>query len=355
MRQRNPYGTWACLVLLLSAGFALSLGAADAATLALGEINPLTGRFAAHGTALHRGIQLAVEEANASGTLRVTLATRDDEARPDRAVAAAEELITRLRVAALVGGYVGEHLWRVAGWSPILAMPLAAAFGLVAAEVAGNLTGAYFSLATLAMGEILRVVALHWTGLTEGAWGLVGVPGLPRLPVGGLARLVGTRATDYYAALLLLAAMCGTQSWIQRAPLGLALQAIRQCEARAVASGVDARRVKRIALAVSGLFAGGAGALHDHIFQWVEPASAFSINLSVLPLIMAMFGGSRYLLGPVLGAVILYFGNELIFQRLAPGGHLWLYGGAVILVILALPHGILGWVEALLEGRRGPV
>ena len=43
MRQRNPYGTWACLVLLLSAGFALSLGAANAATLALGEINPLAG------------------------------------------------------------------------------------------------------------------------------------------------------------------------------------------------------------------------------------------------------------------------------------------------------------------------
>ena len=93
MRQRNPYGTWACLVLLLSAGFALSQGAANAATLALGEINPLSGRFAAHGTALHRAIQLAVEEANASGTLRVSLATRDDEARPDRAVAAAEELI----------------------------------------------------------------------------------------------------------------------------------------------------------------------------------------------------------------------------------------------------------------------
>ncbi|MBI2001073.1 MAG: ABC transporter substrate-binding protein [candidate division NC10 bacterium] len=107
MHQWRPCGTRACLILLLlTAGFAFHPGAADTATLSLGEINPLTGRFAAHGTALHRGIQLAVEEANASGTLRVTLATRDDEARPDRAVAAAEELITRLRVAALVGGYV---------------------------------------------------------------------------------------------------------------------------------------------------------------------------------------------------------------------------------------------------------
>jgi branched-chain amino acid transport system permease protein len=137
--------------------------------------------------------------------------------------------------------------------------------------------------------------------------------------------------------------------------LGLALQAIRQGEARAAASGVDARRVKRIALAVSGLFAGGAGALHVHIFHWVDPASAFSLNLSVLPLIMAMFGGSSYLLGPALGAVALYLGNELVFQRLAPGAQLWFYGSAVILVMLALPRGLLGWIEARLGRRRGSV
>jgi len=56
--------------------------------------------------ALHRGIQLAAEEANRGGPIRVSVATRDDEGKPERAVAAAEELVTRLRVAALVGGYV---------------------------------------------------------------------------------------------------------------------------------------------------------------------------------------------------------------------------------------------------------
>ncbi len=232
---------------------------------------------------------------------------------------------------------------------------LAAAFGLLAAEVAGDLTGPYFSLAMLAIAEILRVVALHWTSLTEGAWGLVGIPSLPWSERSGWARLLGAQTADYYAALLMLTAMCGTTAWIQRAPLGLAIRAIRQSEARAAASGVDARRVKRIALAASGLFAGGAGALHAHIFHWVDPASAFSLNLSIMPLIMAMFGGSGYLLGPVFGAMVLYLGNELIFQRLAPGGHLWLYGGAVILVVLALPRGILGWVEARVGGRGGTV
>lgn len=241
-------------------------------------------------------------------------------------------------------------------WIGLLAAALlASAFGLVAAEVAGELTGPYFSLAMLAMAEILRVIALHWTTLTEGAWGLVGIPSLPWSQSSGLARWIGARAADYYAALLMLAAACGTAALIRRAPLGLAIQAVRQGEARAAASGVDPRRVKRIALALSGLYAGGAGALHAHIFHWVDPASAFSLNLSLLPLVMAMFGGSAYLLGPALGAVVLYLGNELIFQRLAPGGHLWLYGGVVILVILALPNGVLGWLEARMGGRHGPV
>jgi branched-chain amino acid transport system substrate-binding protein len=104
MHLRNFPVLNACL--LVSMGVLFLLSGAEAATVTLGEINPLTGRFAAHGTALHRGIQLAIEEANAGGTLRFTLVSRDDEGRPDRAVAAAEELTTRVRAAALVGGYV---------------------------------------------------------------------------------------------------------------------------------------------------------------------------------------------------------------------------------------------------------
>jgi branched-chain amino acid transport system permease protein len=237
----------------------------------------------------------------------------------------------------------------------VAAALLTAGFGLIAAAAVGDLGGPYFSLATLALAEILRVVALHWTDLTEGAWGLIGIPGLPPVPMRGLEALTGARATDYYAALLMLAALCGLCAWIRRAPLGLAFEALRQGEERAAALGVDARRVKRIALAASGLFAGGAGALHAHTFHWVDPASAFSLHLSVMPLVMAMFGGSAYLLGPSLGALVLYLGNELVFQRLAPGGHLWVYGGAVMLVILALPNGLLGWVETRMGERRGAV
>ncbi|HYL79535.1 MAG TPA: branched-chain amino acid ABC transporter permease [Candidatus Acidoferrum sp.] len=256
-----------------------------------------------------------------------------------------------------VGAYASALLSLRGQLSPWVALVgaglLAGLFGLLTAEVAGDLAGPYFSLATLAVAEILRVVALHWMALTEGAWGLVGIPGLPPLPLGPIPLPVGDRATEYYAALLMLGLVCATQAWIRRAPLGLAIRAIRQGEGRAAASGVDPRRVKRITLALSGLFAGEAGALHAHIFHWVDPASVFSPSLSVLPLIMAMFGGSGFLLGPVLGAMALYLGDELLLQRLAPGAHLLLYGGAVILVMLALPRGILGWIQTRAGLRLG--
>lgn len=85
------------------------VGRSGAAEIRIGEVDSLTGRFAAQGTALHQGILLAVEEAREDPGFRphaLTLVPRDDEGRPDRAVAAAEELIGRHQVVALVGGYV---------------------------------------------------------------------------------------------------------------------------------------------------------------------------------------------------------------------------------------------------------
>jgi branched-chain amino acid transport system permease protein len=255
-----------------------------------------------------------------------------------------------------VGAYASALLSLRFHLSPWIALPAALLWPQPPdswREVVGDLTGPTSPGHTGAGGDP-ACRGLNWTSSPKGpgAWWAFRAcrgSGLTGRRPGGLAD------DGLLRGLLLLAAMCGSSAWIQQAPLGLALQAVRQGEARAAASGVDARRVKRVALGVSGLFAGGAGALHAHIFHWVDPASAFSLNLSVLPLIMAMFGGSGYLLGPVLGAVLLYLVNELIFQRLAPGGHLWLYGGAMIVVILALPRGILGWIEAWTGERRGSV
>jgi branched-chain amino acid transport system substrate-binding protein len=112
---REPGGAWlrvrprragllAVAVLLLG-----TVAHAAAETVLVGAVNSLTGRFAAQGTAVQRGLELAIEEARAAGRLNgltIELATRDDEGKPDRAVAAAEDLLGRRRAVALVGGYV---------------------------------------------------------------------------------------------------------------------------------------------------------------------------------------------------------------------------------------------------------
>jgi branched-chain amino acid transport system substrate-binding protein len=77
--------------------------------MVVGSVNSLTGRFAPQGNAVQRGIELAIQEANTGGRipgLTIELATRDDEGKPDRAVAAAEDLLGRRRAVALLGGYV---------------------------------------------------------------------------------------------------------------------------------------------------------------------------------------------------------------------------------------------------------
>jgi len=94
-----------CLVVSLWAGGSVSA----ALPITIGEINPRTGVLAVQGTAVHQGIVLAVEEANARGGIAgrpVTLLSRDDEGKPERAIAAAEELASRHRAVALIGGYV---------------------------------------------------------------------------------------------------------------------------------------------------------------------------------------------------------------------------------------------------------
>lgn len=96
-------------VLGLLAALLLAAPAAAAEPIVIGEINPRTGVLAVQGTAVHEGIVLAVEAANARGGVAgrpLRLLSRDDEGKPERAIAAAEELASRRRAVALIGGYV---------------------------------------------------------------------------------------------------------------------------------------------------------------------------------------------------------------------------------------------------------
>lgn len=242
------------------------------------------------------------------------------------------------------GAYTSALLAQRAGWDPWLGVPAAALAGAVLAIPIGlashRLAGAYLALATLAYAEACRVLALNWTDLTGGGTGLVGIPsfGLGAEPDGG-------RAGDYYLALALLAVTLGVLGGLRRTRVGLAWAAIRERESRAQLLGVGPTPYKVLAFACSGALTGVGGALYAHAVRYLEPDLVFGRALSILPLVMATFGGAHALLGPAAGALLLYLASELAFQPMLPRLHQLPYALALVLVVLRLPRGLAGLVE----------
>jgi branched-chain amino acid transport system permease protein len=229
------------------------------------------------------------------------------------------------------------------GLSPWISL---GAGGAVAALAAAPLTwscqrvhGPYLALTTLAHAEVLRVLVQNWTGLTGGAQGLVGLPGLA-LPWPAPAG-VDPRVPAYYSVWLLLAAGVAGAAALRHGPFGYALDAVRESEARAAALGVSPAGTRAAALGLGAFLAGLAGGAYAFQVHFLEPGLAFGISFSVLPLVMAMFGGRLHPAGPVVGALALHGVNELLFQRLVPRGHLLLFGLVVIGVVARLPDGLL--------------
>ncbi len=214
-----------------------------------------------------------------------------------------------------------------------LALPAGALVGGGSALLVGalslHLSGPSFALATFAAAEVLRAVTLNWRGLTEGSWGLLGIPGLsPPIP--------------YYVLWTASGLLLLIQGLLARSPFGLAIAAIRQEEGKAEALGINTWLVKMGLMGLSGAFAGLGGALYASLVGTIEPNSAYSISYSILPLVMVMFGGIGTLSGPLLGAVFLSLIDIGLVSALVPEAHQFLYALLIILVVLWLPEGVAG-------------
>ncbi len=255
-----------------------------------------------------------------------------------------------------VGAYTTMILYLGRGLPPWWGMLLGGAAGALLALPIGlicfRLRGPYFSLATLAVAEIVRLVALNWERLTAGPVGLL-ITALP--PVSFLGRAVNWERKEPFfaiAALVALGAMLAAR-WLTRARLGGALQAIREDEDAAEAIGIDTARAKVAALMASAFLAGVAGGLYGLYYRYVDPDAVFPISLSVEMVFIAVVGGLRTVAGPVVGAVFLATVAELFRERFTVG-HLIFYGLFMMIVIRWLPEGIWGRALRLLPRRPGP-
>jgi branched-chain amino acid transport system permease protein len=229
----------------------------------------------------------------------------------------------------------------IAPWWGIVAGGVAAALvSLPIGLLCFRLRGPYFSLATLAVSEIVRLVALNFEALTNGPVGFL-ITKLPPLRVGGWALDWESKGPFYVAAVLLAAFALGSTAWLKGSRLGAFLVAIRENEDAAEAVGIDTVRAKLVTLAFSAVLAGMGGGFYAFYFRYVDPDAVLPIALSMEMVFIAMVGGLGTMGGPLAGAVFLTAVGESVRAHFQVG-HLVFYGLFMMLVIRFMPEGIWG-------------
>jgi branched-chain amino acid transport system permease protein len=259
-----------------------------------------------------------------------------------------------------IGAYTSTVLLLKFGISPWLGMPAGGALGAIAALVIAiptmRLQGHYFALATLAFGEVLRVIANVWTSLTGGPGGL----SVPFTPPGFAAYSFKLLRPHAYIALVALMIVTAIFETIRRGAMGYRLRAIRENPAAAEVIGVDTTRVKLQAAVLSGTLMAMLGTLYAEVAVFFDPDTVFSIAaISIRIAMIAIIGGVGTAAGPILGAFFIIpleeLMNDLLSSR-AAGLSQFVFGVILIGVILWRPRGFITLVDQLRVRlpRRGP-
>ncbi len=250
-----------------------------------------------------------------------------------------------------VGAYTTLILYLRLGLAPWYGMALGGVVGALVSLPIGlvcfRLRGPYFSLSTLAVAEILRLVALNWEQLTNGPVGLL-ITTLPEVRIASRAVNWESKAPFYYMATALAVFAMLAAYGLSRSRLGAYLLAIREDEDTAESVGIDTARAKVMTLALSASLAALAGGFYGLYFRYVDPDAVFPIALSVEMVFIAVVGGLGTVVGPAVGAVFLVTIGELFRERFLVG-HLIFYGLFMMLAIRYLPEGIWGGLRRLIS------
>ncbi|HVC50799.1 MAG TPA: branched-chain amino acid ABC transporter ATP-binding protein/permease [Stellaceae bacterium] len=213
----------------------------------------------------------------------------------------------------LVADLNGTVHFQVSFW---LMMPISAAiaafFGCLFGAPTLRLKGDYLAIVTLGFGEIVPIVARNWPTVTNGAQGLNGV-----LPPQFFGYNFGVSATPYYyVGVALVALLIFTSTRLKFSRVGRAWMAIREDEIAAGAMGVNRVKFKLLAFSIGAAFAGATGTLYVAKLQTATP-EMFMFPVSVMLLVMIVFGGMGSVWGVVLGALVLQLLQSWFLQSLS--------------------------------------
>lgn len=221
---------------------------------------------------------------------------------------------------------------------PLLAAVVAgAALSVLVGLVVVRTRGTYLLMLTLAVAELVHVLAGRWTDVTGGTNGLVGIPAMTLVPGGEPVRLAGIR----YWYVLVVALVCfALLVVVSRSAFGRSLRGIRDNEQRMSSLGYSTFRVKFTVFVIAGAVAGAAGSLYVVQARFVSPTD-LGFEVSALALLAVVIGGRGSLWGAVLGTALVFYLRDEIGPLLGGRGGL-LMGAVFIAAVYLLPRGFAG-------------
>jgi len=225
-----------------------------------------------------------------------------------------------------------------AWWGMLLGGPVALLVGLIIGWICFRLRGPYFALATIAIGEIFRLVAIDWRALTDGMDGIL------------IIQSFRSKLPYYYLALVLAIACVSAVYLVLHSKWGYYFVAIREDQDVAEAIGISSFRYKSLSLMISSYFTGMAGAFYMNYMAFIDPHVVFSLHdISIMAILVAIIGGVGTLWGPAVGAFIMVWLQEIfrsaffgLFPRWVSEAHVLVFGLLVIFVIRYMANGIVG-------------
>jgi branched-chain amino acid transport system permease protein len=236
--------------------------------------------------------------------------------------------------------FFGAGVYTTALLGFVLPLPVVIVIGALASSCLALLVGAltlrlkgiYFVMFTFGLVELLLHFVLWWEVNITGTTGRV-VPTV-------------ANTTVFYILLLILTILMLTVYVIRHSRFGLALQSIGEYEEAAAHIGINVTALKISTFAISAFFMGSAGAIMATRWTYIDPRIAFNPLISFLPVLMAIFGGVGQLFGPILGAAIFTYLEEILITRF-PYHYMLIFGIIMVIAILYLPEGLVGLIQKL--------
>jgi len=250
---------------------------------------------------------------------------------------------------AAIGGYLSAALVARYGigswWSLLIAMTVTGIVALIIGYITLRIKGIYFIVATLALGEVIRVVFGAWDDPFGGLVGIMNLPPPNRIDIPGLLAIgFASKVSLYYLTLVLVLIGMLVMHRLNRSPMGLVCNGICLEDDLAENVGINIMKYKILAFVIGATFAGMGGVLYTYNLGSIQPSS-FTLAQSATYLVYVAVGGGTYILGPILGALVL----NTLSEFLRPINELEPIVFALILIgaVLFLNNGLIGLVLML--------